>query len=325
LIRYQCPHCQHVCETSDVLRGFPVYCLSCRQPTRVPSESTFTGEMPAATPQGAPADANSMPRHQPVVASAPAVDSPKPPPSPHKPIEKPKPFVPPATTAVMAGRSSWMRPAVIGLIAVLVLAGGFFGWRWNSGRSAAKAELAAKQQDAARRQTISDNFDADAVHRLAAKLPKWDIALSPVPKLNGKLVVLSVTDATSAPAASDQDLIRELLEHGKFDELTFELPDSVWAEGIGELETIVGVRWNPEVAGVVKDGKIVEVTESRMTAEQKALPQVQRWHADVFILDLKSAKMTARKEFSGPLPTAPQPDKKASIGLRPIDEIVQWL
>jgi hypothetical protein len=362
LIRYQCPHCQRVCESSDVLRGYAVYCLSCRQPSRVPNESTFNGEMPVApTPVAAPTAKSGTPAptaskpvapapHESAVLK-PAIDSipsqksmgtvapsaplPAPPPSDKQPslaapqanlVAKTQPVKFTSTVDAASSRPRLLRLLLVVVIAAIVLGGGFYGWTWYGKSKAEKAKLAAKQKEESRRQTIADNFDADALHRLTAKLPKkWDVSLNPVPKLDGKAVVLSITDSSSASAKSDQDLIRELFVQGKFDELTFELPDSVWAEGMGELETVVGIRWYPETAGVFKDHKLIEATEDHMSAEQKSLPQAQRWHATVFVLELKTAKMTARKEFTGQLPTGPSTDKKPSIGPRPIDEIIQWL
>jgi hypothetical protein len=258
------------------------------------------------------------------VADVPAKPPTPPAPAP-KPAAKPKPSPIVNAPTSTGNRTRFVRLLLAVLILVMLIGGGVYGWRWYAKRKAANAATALKQKSEARRQAVIENFDADALHRLAAKAPKWTSAISSVPKLNGKAVVLSVTDSGAVTPKNDMELIKDFYDHGKFDELTFELPESAWAEGIGELETIVGIHWSLETAGVFKDGKVVEVTEKQMTSEQKSLPQAQRWHATVLILDLKSGTLTARKEFTGPLPASLPAQKKAASGPRPIDEIVQWL
>jgi hypothetical protein len=311
VIRYVCPHCQRVCESAEVLRGFTVMCLGCRQSVRVPLDSTEAGEpAPASSPPAlGHIAAPSLPAPAPLRPSVPPASPPA-----IKPLPvAPKSALPPpiADQPPPNRRLIWM--VLTGAVAVLLVAGGFYLWRWYDKRKIEKARVAAAKEREDLKNRIADNFTPQALGKLAAKTPAWKSELAPTPRLRGKVVVLSFTETVEQPGPATDDaakrldapkLIGELFAKGKVDELMFELPDVRWAEGAGEVDTVVGVRWRKEPA------------ESPAGA--------YRWRASAILLDRKDARVTAIKEFLGSPPTSIAEGKKVA-GPKPYDELRDWL
>jgi hypothetical protein len=228
----------------------------------------------------------------------------------------------------------------LGLLAVLLVAGGGFGYRWYSQRKARQSEAAEQADLDDRKTTIRANFAPAALKRFAQKLPAWEIAPTAEPKLKGKAIVLSVNDAADRPRSfwtqfgshwpidaeeDGADLIKDLFERGEADELTFKLSEYRWAGAPAEAATIIGIRWRKELGGVFVNDKLVEVDAGLLSPENAGdLPIALRIRATVVVLDKAAARLVARRTVLGPLPTLkPAAGKKDVTGPRP--DVAQWL
>lgn len=347
MIRYRCPHCERVCESADVLHGFTVFCLGCRQAVKVPDESTIADEEPASTPKFAPPEPAPLirtpdPASAPVPTSAPlpapvAPRLPEPPPM-KKPLPTP-PFSKPAPrlTKPAPNPRLLVRLVLVALFAIILIVAGQYGLKWNRKRQAAKADLALREKRRKLQDNIREGFGPAQLKRLASRNPTWNLVPAGPIRVKGKLVVLSVTEPTDGPQgfwagllarwpqriADDASLVRDLFERGKLDEIMFDLPDERWAEGVGEVDTLVGVRWRKEIAGGYNGETLVEMTPRQALPQE---PHALRWHVTVLLLDRATSQLVARQEFLGPLPKSPPAgDKKFALGAKPIEDVRQWL
>jgi hypothetical protein len=357
VIRYACPHCQRVCESADVMRGFTVICLGCRQPVRVPDESTAPDSLAPALPPPPPPqapkpldeDLDFVPP-KPVVIPPP-VEVPRPeiaphPAAPEPVVEKPKPAPPPPKPEMprMPMDSDQRRRLILfgvaAVVGLLIIAGGGLGYRWYSKRKARQNETAQDAESDERKLDIKANFTASALKRMGEKVKRWEIAPATQPKLKGKVIALSVRDAPDHarsfwnelggrwPIEADDDvaLIKELFDHGQVDDLTFALPNSLWADGPGEVGTIVGVRWQKELGGFWRDDKLIEADGRVFPAEFAEGPIAIRMRATVIILDRAAGQLVARATFPGTLPKGkPAAGKPEAPIPRPLGDVRKWL
>lgn len=340
VIRYRCPHCDKVCESADVMRGFTVYCLGCRQTTRVPDESTVEDDVPPA-PRLAPPEPPPIVRvPEPLMVAAPLLArEPEPVAVVSLPVKPPTVVErkPPIGAAASTNRRRLVYLALFGLLAIVLIVAGTFGMKKYRQRQEVRAELQRRQEREKLQDDIREGFGPDALRRIAAKTPKWDLTPQGPVRVKGKLVVLSVTENHDDPRgfwselfarwpheiADDASLVRDLLERGKVDDLMFDLPDERWAEGAGEVDTIVGVRWRKEVAGTFNGATLIEFTERHGPPRE---PLALRWRATVMLLERATGKLIARQELVGPLPKSPPAgDRKFALGMKPYDEVRQWL
>jgi len=230
-----------------------------------------------------------------------------------------------------------VRGGVLALLAVLLVAGGMFGRNWYRQRQETKARLASRAKMAALQDAIRENFNAAALKKLAAKPVQWNFTPTGPIRIKGKLVVLAVTEAADAPRGfwaallsrwprsidDDAGLVHDVLERGDVDDLMFKLPDERWAEGIGEVDTLIAVRWSREIAGTFNGETLIETSDRRGAPRERL---AMRWRATILILDRTEGQLIARQEFVGSLPKKPPvSEQRVSTGSRPTEEVLDWL
>lgn len=344
MIRYSCPHCGRRCESADVLRGFPVICLGCRQSIRVPEQSTVadddgpTPKQPNASssspnrpsgspaaPQAATASSVAPPRvaakyaKADVLRSSPAIDA----------------SFDPGAEGEPARRWRWII-GFAGLALVAVIVSGIVALSRRTSRFPDAADETT--QRAAR---IRENFNPQTLAKVAAKHPSWKFAPLDQPKLNGKWVILStdsfpelvtfwdriVTMWQVMPRVWRDRWIDELWKRGQVDEMMFALDPARWAEGIGETDLIVGIHWWKETIAVHRGEQAIPIRDGWLSADGIAdWPVSQRWRAVAYVLDRATATVIAWQEFEGKPPTRPpSASRKRSVGPRPSAELLEWL
>lgn len=342
MIRYVCPHCERVCESADVMRGFSVICLGCRQPVRVPAESTVADDTPAPPPPPRPRPpvAPSPPPPPPVAVEPPVVIPPKPVviPPPRAEVRRP---VAPRPPGDPAARRRLVRLGVLGALVIVVLAAAGFGYRWYGKRKVRKEEAAQRAELDRRKDTVRGNFMARDLKKLGGKVPKWEIAPVELKKLKGKVIILSVTDEPNKPrsfwsnlagrwplqADDGALLIKDLFERGQVDDRTFDFSDYLWAEGPSDVGMIIGLRFRKEVGGLFIDGNLVEIEPGIVAAEYAGSdPVALRFNVTAIVLDPTAGRLVARRTFPGPLPPSkPAAGKNEVSGLLPAADITNWL